>query len=193
MQLYPSLTVIISLCLLGFAGSYYFANSKMKRRVKQDHNPHLVENKYSRELGSLRQLLSSSRRNRELLSVLRKMENEDIIEIEQTLNIIRKLFEALMDLVCEVQGVPENLDRRAQIDYLSGLKYWRENTKQENPFRTPIFPEYIQHSTLLLWRLSSSASHLNNDRIICTEHTAIGSTHLLLDFINWVSKWKKYS
>jgi len=29
----------------------------------------------------------------------------------------------------------------------------------------------------------------NEDDIHCTQHTVIGSTHLLLDLINWVSKW----
>ena len=148
-----------------------------------------LRQKFQAEIRQLNKLFPSSNRERELLTILRRMHSMDIVQVQNALNTIRKIFEALLDTVCEEQDVPSRLDRKAQIDYLSGRKYYQNNTRQDNPLNQPVFPEYLQHSALALWRLSSAASHLNNDAIACTKNTSIGATHLLLDFVNWVGVW----
>ena len=148
-----------------------------------------LRHKFQAEIRQLNKLFPSSNRERELLTILRRMHSMDIVQVQNALNTIRKIFEALLDTVCEEQDVPSRLDRKAQIDYLSGRKYYQNNTRQDNPLNQPVFPEYLQHSALALWRLSSAASHLNNDAIACTKNTSIGATHLLLDFVNWVGVW----
>jgi hypothetical protein len=148
-----------------------------------------LRKKYQTEITWLNRMFPDSNRERELLTVLRRMHSMELVQIENVLNTVRKLYEALLDKVCEEQEVPPRLDRKAQIDYLSGRAYWLNNSKHNNPLDSAVFPQYIQHSVLALWKISSSASHLNNDPIPCTKNTAIGTTHLLLDLINWVGKW----
>jgi hypothetical protein len=148
-----------------------------------------LRKKYQTEISWLNTMFPDSNRERELLTVLRRMHSMELVQIENVLNTLRKLFEALLDAICDEQGVPSRLDRKAQIDYLSGRSYYLNNRRQDNPLGSAIFPGYIQHSALALWRISSSASHLNNDPFPCTKNTSIGTTHLLLDLINWVGKW----
>jgi hypothetical protein len=153
----------------------------------------ILRKKYQTEIEWLNKLFPDSNRERELLTVLRRMQSMDLVQIENVMNTIRGIVEALVDKVADEQGIPHGLDRVAQISYLAGRAYYANNTRQTNPLNTPVFPEYVQHSALALWRLSSAASHLNNDSIPCTRNSSIGATHLLMDLINWVGQWKNNS
>ena len=146
-----------------------------------------IRRKYAQAIDQFHQIMGDPDREEKLVSILTNMKREDPDTIEKNLGQIRKVYEALMGKIEDALTLPANLHEREKIKYLSGIKYYGRKGKQAAAAK--IFPEYITDICFALWGLGSAASHDNEDEIHCTQHTVIGSTHLLLDLINWVSKW----
>jgi len=146
-----------------------------------------IRRKYAQAIDQFHEIMGDPEREEKLVSILTNMKREDPDTIEKNLGQIRKVYEAVMGKIEAALTLPANLHEREKIKYLSGKKYYGPNGKQAAAAK--IFPEYISDICFALWGLGSAASHDNEDEIHCTQHTVIGSTHLLLDLINWVSKW----
>jgi len=148
----------------------------------------ILREKYQSEIAMIKALFQSVDKEKELLSVLQRMNNQNLSEIGATLGKIRKLYEALIRKIISKEAVPQNLSARSKILYLAGrgCKDSRGHTHQNS---YAVIPEYISDICFALWGLGSSGGHENRDLNPCTKNTAIGTTHLLLDLINWVGKW----
>jgi hypothetical protein len=144
--------------------------------------------KYETEIDILNTLFPSTDKEGELISILQRMNSQNLTEIGATLGKIRKLYESLIRLVTNEEAVPSNLSARSKILFLAGREC-KDNSRHIHQNNQVVIPEYISNICFALWGLGSWGGHENRDLIPCTKHTAIGSTHLLLDLINWVGKW----
>ena len=147
-----------------------------------------INRKFAHAIDQFHQIMDDPDREEKLVSILTNMKREDPDTIDKNLGQIRKIYEAIMGKIEAVVTIPPNLHEREKIKYLSGIKYYGRNGKQAAADK--IFPEYITDISFALWGLGSAASHDNEDEFHCTQHTVIGSTYLLLELINWVSKWR---
>jgi len=148
----------------------------------------VLREKYRPEIEMIRTLFPSSDKEKELLSVLQRMNNQNLTEIGATLVKIRKLYESLLRKIVSQESVPEGLSARSKILYLAGREVKdRRGRTHKNSY--VVIPEYISDICFALWGLGSSGGHEDRDSIPCTKNTAIGATHLLLDLINWVGQW----
>jgi hypothetical protein len=147
-----------------------------------------VSRKYSESIEKLNKVVGDSSKEDILVRLLKNLNREDPETIESNLSDIRKIYEAIIRILTEQVDIPSNMSARSIILFLAGREC-KDLSRRVHQIDGAIIPPYISDICFAVWGLGSSGGHDNEDEIHCTKNTAIGTTHLLLDLINWVSKW----
>lgn len=147
-----------------------------------------IRRKYSSSIESLNAIVGDLSKEDTIVRLLKNLKREDPETIESNLSDIRKIYEVIIRIITAQVEIPSDLSARSKILFLAGREC-KDRNRRVHHNDVAIIPAYISDICFAIWGLGSSGGHDSGDEIHCTKHTVIGTTHLLLDLINWVGKW----